>query len=428
MFSIAYLVTAHSESFSKSPVAAPRVRYDRSMARRRRTKRFVGFLLVITTLAGAALLLYQHPVPALSSDLVDTIPAKSVSLPWPGYGAAAFGASGYGVLATHGVQKAIPTASVAKVMTALAILHKHPLALGNQGPTITLTQHDQDVYDYYYVRGGSLVAIKPGEKITEYQALQAMLLPSANNMADTLASWAYGSVENYAKSANQLAKSYGMNTTTIADASGFSPQTISTANDLVLMGEMALQQPVLAQIVSQKTAKVPVAGTIHNVNWLLGEDGVNGIKTGSTDQAGGVYLASAQKKLPSGKNITFVTAIMKAPTLLHAMDDTRRIIDTAPVYFSTKTPVIADQQLGTYQTPWDNRKVAAVAAQNLTLQAWQGEKIETRVELERANGPLPAGARVGTVTAVNGKQTISAPIVLKQGMTGPPLSWRARHL
>jgi serine-type D-Ala-D-Ala carboxypeptidase (penicillin-binding protein 5/6) len=379
-------------------------------------------------LAGGAVLVYQKPAPALNSKVIDTIPAKATALPWPTYGQAAFGASGYGVLATHGAQKPLPTASVAKVMTALAVLTQHPLAVGEQGPNITLTQHDQEVYDYYYVRGGSLVAIRPGEKITEYQALQAMLLPSANNMADTLATWAFGSVENYAKAANQLAKTYGMNTTTIADASGFSPSTLSTANDLVLLGQRALEEPVLAQIVSQKTAKVPVAGTIHNVNWLLGEDGVNGIKTGATDQAGGVYLASAKKKLSDGQDITFVTAIMKAPTLLRAMDDTRHIIDTAPQYFSVKTPVLADQQLGTFATQWDNHTVRAAAAHNLSLRVWQGSTLETRVEFDRVTGPLKAGARVGTVTAINGKQTISAPIVLTENMSSPSLSWRLRHL
>ncbi len=398
-------------------------------AKRRKAKRFGIFLLVIVLLlAGGAVFIYQKPAPALSSNVIETVPAKATSLPWPSYGQTAFGASGYGVLATHGAQKPLPTASVAKVMTALAVLDKHPLAIGQQGPVITLTQHDQEVYDYYYVRGGSLVAIKPGEKITEYQALQAMLLPSANNMADTLAAWAFGSVENYAISANQLAKSYSMNDTTIADASGFSPKTMSTASDLVLLGQAALEQPVLAQIVSQKTAKVPVADMIHNANWLLGEDGVTGIKTGATDQAGSVYLASAKKKLSDGQDITFVVAIMKAPTLLHAMDDTRHIIDTAPNYFSVKTPVLADQQLGTFITQWDNRTVRAAAAHNLSLRAWQGSTLETRVEFDRITGPLSAGARVGTVTAINGKQTISAPIVLTENMSGPSLSWRMRHL
>jgi D-alanyl-D-alanine carboxypeptidase (penicillin-binding protein 5/6) len=389
---------------------------------------FVALLVTTLICAGGAVFVYQKPVPALSSKIIETVPAKSVTLPWPTYGQAAFGASGYGVLATHGVQKPVPTASVAKVMTALAVLSKHPLALGEQGPTITLTQHDQAVYDSYYVQGGSLVAIKPGEKITEYQALQAMLLPSANNMADTLATWAFGSIEKYATYANQFAPAHSMHDTTIADASGFSPKTMSTANDLVLLGQMALEHPVLAQVVAQKTAKVPIAGTIHNVNWLLGEDGVNGIKTGATDQAGAVYLASTKKKLPDGQNITFVTAIMKAPMLLRAMDDARSIMDTAPKYFAPKTPVLADQRLGTFVTPWDNRKVRAVATHNLSLRAWQGNTLETRVEFDHVTGPLKAGTRVGTVTAINGKQTISTSIVLSENMTGPSLKWRAQHL
>ena len=92
-------------------------------------------------------------------------------------------------------QHAAPIASVAKVMTAYLVLRDHPLRPGQDGPTITLT--DADVADTDRRRGQreSVVSIAAGEQLTELQALQALLLPSANNIAAVLARWDAGSAD-----------------------------------------------------------------------------------------------------------------------------------------------------------------------------------------------------------------------------------------
>ncbi|MDB5181947.1 MAG: peptidase D-alanyl-D-alanine carboxypeptidase 1, D-alanyl-D-alanine carboxypeptidase, partial [Candidatus Saccharibacteria bacterium] len=111
----------------------------------------------------------------------------NVHIPWPTVGQAAFGADGYGLLATHNEQKPAPTASVTKVITALSVLEKMPLKKGDSGPMITLTDKDVAIYNKYVAKDGAVVPVTAGEKISEYQALQAMMLPSANNIADTTA-------------------------------------------------------------------------------------------------------------------------------------------------------------------------------------------------------------------------------------------------
>ena len=112
------------------------------------------------------------------------------------------------------------------------------------------------LYDNYASQDGSVVVVSEGEQISEYQALQAMLLPSANNMADTLAVWAYGSMDNYLAYANNLATSLSLKQTHLADASGFSAQTVSSASDLVELAQTAMNDPVLTQIVSQRQADI----------------------------------------------------------------------------------------------------------------------------------------------------------------------------
>jgi D-alanyl-D-alanine carboxypeptidase (penicillin-binding protein 5/6) len=186
-------------------------------------------------------------------------------------------------------------------MTAYSVLKQKPLKPGQQGPIISISDQDVLTYNDYYSKGGSVAKVVPGEKISEYQALQALMLPSANNFADTLAIWAFGSMDKYILYANNQAKTLGLKDTHISDASGFSPQTLSSARDLVLLGQAAIKDPALAEIANQQQANVPEAGTVHNVNWLLGTDNVNGIKTGNTEEAMGCFLFSSVRNVNGQK-------------------------------------------------------------------------------------------------------------------------------
>jgi D-alanyl-D-alanine carboxypeptidase (penicillin-binding protein 5/6) len=388
-------------------------------------------LAIVGMLTGYSIISYRNAVPVLAAEgalpTAADLQTPDVHLPWPSYGEAAIGAEGYGVLATHGSDNALPTASVAKVMTALAVLKKFPLAPGQQGPTITLTQADVNSFGTYLDEDGSVVKVVKGEKITEYQALEAMLLPSANNMADTLARWAFGSMGDYSAYANGLAKSFGMDDSRFgtADASGFSPQSVASAHDLVLLGETALQNPVLAQIVSKKSAKVPVAGVIDNVNWLLGSDAIDGIKTGSNDADGGVYLFSARQKLASGQTVHVVGAIMGSKLLVQAMNGAVPLLQSVAANFKMSTVVQAGQIVGQYDIPWGG-SVEAKAAKSLSLITWHGENLTPKVSLQPFRAPLAKGATVGTA-AIAGQPTQTAPVIINQAIPAPTWHWRVLH-
>ena len=384
-------------------------------------------VLVLGTYGAAA---YTKPTPALAAKTTaDQSTTNNVSLAWPAHGEAAVGAMGYGILATHGTQKAQPTASVAKVMAALATLKAHPLKVGEQGPTLTITQADVDNYNAYVAEEGSVAKVAVGEKITEYQALQAMLLPSADNIADTLAKWSYGSISSYSSTANAMAASLGMNDTHFGttDASGYAPDTTSTAHDLILLGQAALQDPVVAQIVSQPTATVPVAGTIQNVNWLLGKDGINGIKTGNTDQAGGVYLFSAKETFVGGQTVTILGIIMDtSATLQQTLDEAIPLLQSVESNFKLTPLVSQGQVMGTYDVPWVGA-VNAVAGGSLSAVTWQGQSASPTVTLKSLDAPIVKGTQIGTVSYDKvSNQTV--PVVVEQNVPSPTWHWRLSHV
>ena len=359
-----------------------------------------------------------------------TIKAPAANLTWPVSGQAAAGLAGSSILDTHGPQTPLPTASTAKLITVLTVLRAKPLGLNQPGPVITLGPNDVALYDSYKARGGSVVPVTAGEQISEYQMLQTLLLPSANNMADSLAIWAFGSLPAYRAAANGYLASHNLRQTTVGaeDASGFAPDTTSTAHDLVRIGELAMQDPVLAQIVAQPTAAaIPLANTIKNVNSLLDTDNIIGVKTGNTDAAGGVFV-SASRTTVNNRPVTIVTALIGAPTLSAAMKDSLPLIQSAQANFKPASVIKAGAVVGRYQLPWGG-SVPVVASKNLSLDTWNGTAISATISLGPAATNAPTGTAVGSVTipksSLSGQQSVA--VKLQATPTKPSVRWRLIH-
>jgi serine-type D-Ala-D-Ala carboxypeptidase (penicillin-binding protein 5/6) len=228
---------------------------------------------------------------------------------WPADGQAAFVQAGSSKIHAGPNQHAAPIASVAKVMTAYVVLRDHPLRLGEEGPTITLTDADVADTERRRAQQESIVSVAAGERLTERQALQALLLPSANNIAVVLARWDAGSVERFVWRMNATARSLGMTHTRYTDPSGYDDATVSTAADQVRVVDRAMRLPVFAAIVATPTAILPVAGTVHNTDTLLGRGGFVGVKTGSTTAAGGCFAFRAIRWI-DGRRTTITGVVL----------------------------------------------------------------------------------------------------------------------
>ena len=231
---------------------------------------------------------------------------------WPTDGVSAADISGIGITDGPGATRQVSIASVAKLMTAYVILQDHPLSGGGSGPDITVEPSEAAAYPSQARHGDSLVAVAAGEAISERHALEALLLPSADNMAWILARWDAGSQDAFVARMNATARTLGMNGTSYTDPSGLDPSTTSTAADQVRLGMAAMQVPALAAIVAMPTAVVPVAGAIRNTNTLLGQDGIAGLKTGSTQAGGGCLLVAAWQEV-RGRKTLIVAATFGQP-------------------------------------------------------------------------------------------------------------------
>ncbi len=184
-------------------------------------------------------------------------------------------------------QQPAPIASLAKVMTAYLTLQRYPLNGHQEGFTITVTAADAEAASQDARRGQSIVAVQPGELLTERQLLAALLIPSGNNIASILAVAIAGSEANFVADMNAEAHALGMNQTTYTDPSGFDRGTVSTAADQLRVLRRAMRVPVFRRIVSLSSVTLPVAGSLKNLNPLAAQ-GYAG-KTGSDAAAGGCF-------------------------------------------------------------------------------------------------------------------------------------------
>jgi D-alanyl-D-alanine carboxypeptidase (penicillin-binding protein 5/6) len=286
-------------------------------------------LIVIPGILFSGVVRFQS-APGSKAMLSSSAVAKDLRPAWPTTGAAAIGTVEDGVLARSAArEKQRPIASMAKVIAALAILDKQPLMLGQSGGSYTITADDVADYQAEVARGGSAVPVHEGMVLTQYQAMQMMLLASANNIADMLVERTFGSEEAYVTYVQDMLRRNGFNQTVITDASGYNSSTVSTPSEMVALGIEALTNPVIAEIVAQQQAHIPGVGYIQNTNTLLGVDGVVGLKTGTTDEAGSCLLFAGRYTAEDGRKVTIVGVVMGSANAVALFADSERLLTSA---------------------------------------------------------------------------------------------------
>ena len=225
---------------------------------------------------------------------------------WPARGQAAI-VLGDGRPAVSPHQRPAPIASLAKVMTAYLTLKRHPLGDGDPGFTMTVSPAQAEAVAAEADEGQSVVPVAAGERLTERQLLEALLIPSGNNIARMLAVGVGGSEADFVDAMNDEARALGMSHTTYTDPSGFDPGTVSTAADQLRAFRRAMRFPAFRRIVSMASVTLPVAGTVANFNPLI-DEGYGG-KTGSDSAAGGC-LAFSTEVTVAGLSRTAVGVVM----------------------------------------------------------------------------------------------------------------------
>jgi D-alanyl-D-alanine carboxypeptidase (penicillin-binding protein 5/6) len=234
------------------------------------------------------------------------------------------------VLYEKNAEAAVPMASTTKIMTALIALQT-----GNLDQIVTI---GQDAYDEVHLHDGSAAYLVVGDQIKLQDLLYALMLPSGDDAAIAIADTVAGNARNFVLIMNVEARRLGLYQTLYANPDGLTPQDdqgnaipnahYSTAYDLAQLASYAMRIPLFAHIVQQAKYDLPATADHHGYTWsttnkLLGSyQGILGIKTGSTSEAGDCLVFAAKRN-----GHTLLGVVLNSTDDASRFQDTRTLLD-----------------------------------------------------------------------------------------------------
>ena len=389
------------------------------------------WLPIVMLIVAIGYVLFFQPPHEIEVSVVD-LPAsetQEVQLSWPDDGIAAIGAAGYGLLADDGnADEQVPIASIAKLFTALAVLEEKPIGEGEDGETIVFGQTDEQYYADTVAENGSSYPVNAGDSLTQREALQALLIPSANNIAESLVDWVFGSEEAYLTYVNEMVADMGLEQTVIADASGMSPGSVSTPRELITVAEKVLEQPVLAEAVRQPQLTIdPSVGNVFNTNQLLQEQFVIGVKTGTTDEAGANLVFAAEYPLTEDISETIIGVTLGQSEREVNTNASNQLLLDAYAGFGFIEVVEENTVVARYEVPW-GQDVDIVSFGGITVGGWLGAEHTPEVVIDAIEPPIGLNEEVGVLEVESGNRASSVPVATTDVIGEPSFFWRLLNI
>ncbi len=353
------------------------------------------------------------------------------ALPWPATGGAAVGVPALGLVVHPSGQVPVPVASLTKIMTAYLVLRDHPITPTGAGPSLTMTATDVADAAGDAARNDTMIPVVAGERLTERQLLDGLMVHSANDFADALARWDAGSIAAFVAKMNAAASQLGMRSTHYADASGISHGSVSTAADQVRLAAVAMRSATFAAVVDQPTIDVPLGGLLANYVQAIGTDGVVGVKSGFTQAALGCVVLAAYRPV-AGRQVLVVAAVTGQggfDALGAAQQVGLGLIDAAAGSLRIAPVVARDAVTARVRPPWVATAADPVVltTRSVSLLEWPGRTILRRFVPGRLRPSMAAGTRVGTLEVTDGAQRVAVPAVLGGAVQPPSALWRLLH-
>jgi serine-type D-Ala-D-Ala carboxypeptidase (penicillin-binding protein 5/6) len=300
-------------------------------------------------------------------------------------------------------------ASTTKLMTAL-------LTLERTRPRQVMTAAD---YDAAPVE--SQIGLRPGERMTVRDLLEALMLESANDAAATLAEGIAGSQSAFVAEMNDRAGELGLEDTSYANPIGFDdPLNYSTARDLATLALGLMRRPRFARVADMPVTELDSGArprVIDNRNTLIASHPfVTGVKTGHTLGAGYVLVGAAR----GAGGAKVISVVMGEPNEASRDADTLRLLRWGLDRFQRVRVLERTRPLARADIEYRDEEAALVPARPAVVTLRDGERVRRRVRApDELEGPLPRGRRVGSVTVlVDGEPVRRVPLVTAAEVPG----------
>jgi serine-type D-Ala-D-Ala carboxypeptidase (penicillin-binding protein 5/6) len=354
-----------------------------------------------STLALAALISTAAAAPAVAAENPPAVPGARAAI-------VIDARDGTVMFAKHpDAERAI--ASTTKLMTAL-------LALEQARPGDVFTAPA-----YNAMPAESRINLRAGERMTVHDLLEALLLESANDAAETLAEGVSGSREEFVEEMNARAAELGLEHTSYANPIGLDEGgNYSSARDLASLARVLLKRPRFARIVDMPEAELESGGhprVVENRNDLISEyPWVSGVKTGYTANAGNVLVGAADG--PGGVRV--ISVVLGEPTESARNSDTLALLRWGLSRFQRVRVLDPDRMLARADIEYRDGSARLVPRRGAVLTIRAGQHVRRRTNApDEVKGPLTAGARVGTVTVLlDGKPVRRVALVTAEKVPG----------
>ncbi len=379
-----------------------------------------GLFLGVTILPG---------LPAASVHLAELEDAEIASpplvLPEGGQSAVIVG-DGATLLASTGGDESggfesIPMGGSAKLVSALVTLDAHPLEAGRNGESVVVTDEDFDAYQSLVFAGARTIPVTVGSRWTEREMIAASLLSASNNHADMLVRWAFGSQAEYLAAAEAWLVEHGFDGTAVADASGLSGESVTTAEDLVRIGALAAADPLIASLIGTDGIGAVNGASIANTNRYEPAGAATTVSRSYTDAAAVTVVLS----LTTDSGETLTAAFLRQPSYDAMAATVTAFMESAAAATAQIEALPAGTVVGELRTAWGER-VDLVLGEPLVTVGGAPSPDDVDYQLDEIR-TIRAGAKAGEAVATVADRTASARVEAAGALRDPGLAWRLTH-
>ena len=349
---------------------------------------FKRFFTVI--MSGLLLVLSVVSVSALSED--------DISAP----GAVLMDADSGKILYEKNAHEQRPCASITKVMTLTLVMEALDSGKISLDDTVTASAHAASM-------GGSDIWLEEGEQMTVDDMIKATAVASANDAAVALAEFVSGSEDDFVAEMNAKARDLGMDDTTFLNCNGLDEEGhITSAYDVALMSRELIRHKKIFDYTSIWLDYLRGGKTqIVNTNKLLRTyDGITGLKTGTTGDAGSCITATAERN-----GLSLIAVVLGADNGTVRFRDAAALLDYGFASFETKELSLNDELFPiTVEGGLQNTaKIKCDDVSYITMPKGGGDQLKQTLDIpESIEAPVSEGDRIGSLTFSMGGEEIAS--------------------
>lgn len=307
------------------------------------------------------------------------------------------------VLYSQNPDEKLPIASVTKIMTLLIAAEEMKEGRITMEDTVTASFHA-------FSMEGSVIWLNEGEKMSLYDITRSIVISSANDACAALAEYISGSEDAFVQRMNKRAAELGMTNTNFVNSTGLDADNhYSTAADVAKMAAELRKYDYYDEFLLTRLTYVREgtdrATQLLNTNRLLSYKGITGLKTGTTDNAGYCFAATAKRG-----DMELIAVVLGAETDEGRFDIAKQLLDYGFDGFQLFSPTFEEEKLTDIKVEKGVEKTIAIEAEKslkcLIPKGKSGEVTYLYNIIEKVKAPIKKGDQVGKIIVLLGDDTL----------------------